>query len=207
MPNSLFQNFYENLKLSFNSKREKNSLGKIFEDIEDQNKFTCQNIYEMNKEYLIQLQNYTQDISLLNITNHLVQVCENSKITESKDFRTIFERHFQYIKNEIMNVNEIIFPELIDHMSNDEKPGKISLFFNFVIIYIVEISYYIPYQNAIKKLKSTLNMLVNISELIFLLCDILTILLVALFFIPGINNLCNQIFTLKKVFKIFEIHE
>ena len=71
----------------------------------------------------------------------------------------------------------------------------------------MEISYYIPYQNAIKKLKSTLNMLVNISELIFLLCDILTILLVALFFIPGINNLCNQIFTLKKVFKIFEIHE
>lgn len=85
----------------------------------------------MNKEYLIQLQNYTQDISLLNITNHLVQVCENSKVTESKDFRTIFERYFQYIKNEIMNVNEIIYPELIDHMSNDEKPWKNFIIFQF----------------------------------------------------------------------------
>ena len=101
----------------------------------------------------------------------------------------------------------MIINDLITHLTSDERASKISLFFDYVIIYIVEISYYIPYHDSIVKLNNILKRLIQMSELIFLFLDITSILFFTILFIPGINNLCNQIFTLKKVFKIFEMHE
>ena len=146
-PNSLFIDFYENLKFAFNGKREKKRISKIYQDIEDKGGFTCQNIYELNKEFLFELENYTEGINLLNIKNHLVGICENTKVTESKDYRTIFERHFQYIKNAMSLIDNISIDDLITHITSDDRASKISLFFDYVIIYIVEIAYYIPYQD------------------------------------------------------------
>ena len=206
-PNSLFIDFYENLKFAFNGKREKKRISKIYQDIEDKGGFTCQNIYELNKEFLFELENYTEGINLLNIKNHLVGICENTKVTESKDYRTIFERHFQYIKNAMSLIDNISIDDLITHITSDDRASKISLFFDYVIIYIVEIAYYIPYQDSIVKLNNILKRLIQMSELIFLFLYITSILFITILFIPGINNLCNQIFTLKKVFKIFEMHE
>ena len=59
----------------------------------------------------------------------------------------------------------------------------------------------------IESLITKLNLLILVSHIIYFLCDIIAIFFVVFFYLRGINNLCNQIFILKKVFKVFEMHE
>ena len=207
MNNWLFQNFFENLKLAFNNKIEEDSLGGIYQNFDDRANFTCENIYNMSKEFIMELANYTQESDYLNISNHLIKLCEKTEITVLKDYRTIFERHLQYIKNEIMIIKDYNVVTKLYYIINDERSSIISLFFYNVIIYILQIAYYFPYEISISKLNNILIGLIEISEIIFLLFDLIATLFFIFFYIPGINNLCEQIFTLKKVFKIFEFNE
>ena len=204
---SLFQNFYENLKLAFNNKIEEDSLGGIYQDFDDRANFTCENIYNMSKEFIIELANYTQESDYLNILNHLIILCEKTEISVLKDYRTIFERHLQYIKNEIMIIKDFNVVTKLYYIINDERSSIISLFFYNVVVYILQIAYYFPYEISISKLNNILIGLIEISEIIFLLFDLIATLFFIFFYIPGINNLCDQIFALKKVFKIFEVNE
>ena len=207
MNNWLFQNFFENLKLAFNNKIEEDSLGGIYQNFDDRANFTCENIYNMSKEFIMELANYTQESDYLNISNHLIKLCEKTEITVLKDYRTIFERHLQYIKNEIMIIKDYNVVTKLYYIINDGRSSIISLFFYNVIIYILQIAYCFPYEISISKLNDILIGLIEISEIIFLLFDLIAILFFIFFYIPGINNLCEQIFTLKKVFKIFEFNE
>ena len=203
----LFQNFFENLKLAFNNKIEEDSLGGIYQNFDVRANFTCENIYNMSKEFIIELANYTQESDYLNILNHLIILCEKTEISVLKDYRTIFERHLQYIKNEIMIINNFNVVNKLYYIINDERSSIISLFFYNVVVYILQIAYYFPYEISISKLNNILIGLIEISEIIFLLFDLIATLFFIFFYIPGINNLCEQIFTLKKVFKIFEVSE
>ena len=77
----------------------------------------------------------------------------------------------------------------------------------FVIIYILELTNTKPHKEAFDRLMNKLKGIIQISQIIFLIFNIIAILLTIFLFISGINNLLNQIFLLKNIFKIFEIQE
>ena len=206
-PNALMLDFYDNLKLAFKSKKEKNNLGKIYQDLDDIPDFNCEIIYDLNNDIIKQIDNFTQAYNMLNIKNHYIQICETSKITESKDFRTIFESHFQYIRSGMQSITDFSYNGLNNHIMKGGIISKVSLFFDYVIIFIVEIAYAIPYRDAIDRIDVKLKALIKISQILFFIYYIIAILFIVFLYIPGINNLCNQIYLLKKVFQIFELQE
>ena len=206
-PNALMLDFYDNLKLAFNNKQEMNNLGKIYQDLDDIYDFSCELIYELNSDLIQKVYNNTQVNNILTIKNHYIRMCEISKITESKDYRSIFERHFQNIRSGMQSITDFSYIGLNNHIINGGIIAKVSLFFDYVIIFLIEIAYAIPYREAIDRIDIKLKTLIKISQILFFIYYIIAILFIVLLYIPGINNLCNQIYILKQVFKIFEIQE
>jgi len=165
--------------------------------------FTCENLYFLNSENLNEIsKNFNK-----NITGNLIQFCEKSRITESNDFRSVFERHFQNIKNGVLSIDDFSYKGLLKIIMEQGILSKSSVFFNIIVIYILEITNSEPCKNSIKKLLSRLKNSIHITEVIFFLFDVLSIIFVFFLYIKGIDNLCNQIFILKNVFKIFEIQD
>ena len=72
--------------------------------------FSCENLYYLNRENLDEISNNLNK----NITENLIQLCEKSRITESNDFRSVFERHFQNIKNGILSVEDYSYNGLLN---------------------------------------------------------------------------------------------
>ena len=205
--NDLFKSFYDDLKLAFNSKIEKYKVSSLYKDFEDISNFTCKNLYDLNIDKINEIKNNSHSMQLGNINETLLRMCEFSKITESNDFRTAYEKHFQYIRNGIVNLRDFTYSGLVNYIMNDGIISRISLFFNSIVIYLLEITVKKPHREAVTNLIYTLNFLIKATGIIFLLWDIILIILVIFFYIPGINCLCNQIFVLKNIFKIYEIQE
>ena len=208
--NALFKNFYENLKYSFNNKKEKNIVGNLYNDIENYGNFSCKVLYDLNSDNLKEIEykareNNFQDV--VNVSDNLVLLCEESKVSDTKDYRTIFERHIQYIRNGILGIMDFSFEGLIDNIINDGTISKVSLFFNYIILFLLVTTNKIPHKEAVHVLINNLGSLLNISLIIYLMYDIIAILFVLFFYFAGINSLCNKIFNLKNIFKIFESHE
>ena len=205
--NALIKTFYLNIETAFNSIKVKNKIKILYQDFEDTSNFTCENLFKLNSKNIKEIEGYDKGNQLKNKTGHLIKLCELSQITESNDFRTVFERHFQYIRNGILSMNNFSYDGIIDHIINNGTLSRISLFFNSIIIYIIEITNKIPFQNSISKLLNRLEKLILISEIAFLCFYLVAIIFVIFLYIRGINQLCNQIFGLKKIFQIFELQE
>ena len=204
---ALIKSFYFDIQFAFGTIKQKNEIGGLYQDFEDTSNFTCENLFKLNSEKIAEIEGYDKEKKLNNITGNLIKLCEFSKITESNDFRTVFERHFQYIRNGILSLNDFSYKGIMDHIIKDGTLSRISLFFNSIIIYIIEITNRVPFRNSINKLLSRLENLVITSEIAFLFLDIIAILFVVFLYIKGINNLCNKIFGLRKIFQIFELQE
>jgi hypothetical protein len=206
---AFFKSFYEDLKLAFNSKKEKNSLAGLYKDFEDISEFTCDNLYANNIDYIQKLEEEIKitNKNLQNITKNLVQICEYSRISETKDFRTAYETHFQLIRNGILAIKNLTISGTIENIINNYYRNNVSIFFNYIITFLLEITNTLPHQNIIEALISKLRLNIIVSHIIYLLYDIVAVLFVVFFFISGINSLCNRIFILKKIFKVYEIHE
>ena len=202
-PNYILNSFYNDIELAFNNKKEKNKINSLYQDFEDELNFTCENLYYLNSENLNEISiNFNK-----NITHNLIRFCENSRITESNDFRSVFERHFQNIKNGILSINDFSYSGLLNIIMEEGLLSRASAFFNMIVIYVLEITNSEPCKKSIKKLLIRLKNSIQITEIIFLLFDVLSIIFVFFLYIKGIDNLCNQIFILKNVFKIFEIQD
>ena len=205
--NAMINSFYLDIETAFNSIKEKNKIKTLYQDFEDTTSFTCENLYKLNSDSINEILEYDKGNQLSNLTNHLINLCKFLKVTESNDFRTVFERHFQYIRNGILSMNDFSYDGIIDHIINDGTLSKITLFFNSIIIYILEITNKKPFENSINKLLNRLVNLILISELVFACFDLVAIFFVIFFYIRGINQLCNQIFGLRKIFQIYELQE
>ena len=203
---SILKSFYVDLKLAFNSKKEKDSLGNLYEDIEDSSNFTCQEIYDLNDDIFDELKESNVLQKPPDIKEKLISMCENTKLTESNDPRTLFERHFQRIKNGIVTINDFSYEGLIAHIK-EGIIGRVSLFFNNVIIYTLEIIFAKPHKLSVAKLLVLLKKYIIITELTFIVVDIIFIIIIIFFFISKIKKYCNQILLLKKTFKICESQE
>ena len=202
---SIIKIFYERLLYAFNSKRHKNSLGKSFyQDFENSYDFTCQNLFNLNDNFLEEL--YTSKMSnnrSLNIKKELIKLCNNTKITESNEVRAVFERHIQYIKNGLTSIDDYSYEGLIEHLKKGYL-GKVSIFFNFIIIYLFEVLFSVPHSNSSLKILNIHKKNILITEIIFVVIDIIFILIIIFFFISKIKDYCDQILLLKNTFKIFE---
>ena len=206
-PISIIKTFYENLKYSFNSKKEKDSLTtKIYQDFEDTSNFTCEGLYELNSEKIDELDTSTVENKVDNILERLITICKTTRITESNDPRTVFERHFQDIKNGLVSIDDFTREGLLNHLKK-RTLGKMSLFFNIIVIYLLEILYTKPHKYAINQILELLNVYIKITETSFIIIDIIFCIIIIFFFISNIKNYCDQILLLKNVFKIYEIQE
>ena len=206
----LIKSFYESLKFSFNNKIEKSKVGDMLKDFDDYGVFTCDKLYDMSKEYIKIIEDKALEMeidSLKNIQQKLIQMCEISRIAETQDFRTIYERHLHFIRNGILSMNDFTYNGIINYITKDKTFSKISLFFNVVMIYFLEINHSKPENESIIKYRERIKILIILTIIILLFYDLFAIFLFLFFYVSGINNLCSQIFILKKIFKIFELHE
>ena len=104
-------------------------------------------------------------------------------------------------------MNDFSYQGIIDHIINDGTLSKISIFFNTIIIYIIEITINEPFRNSINKLLSRFAILIMNSEVLFFFIDIISIFIALFLYVKGINKLCNKIFCLRKIFQIFDMQE
>ena len=204
--NTLLKSFYEDLKYAFNNKKEIKKLNKLFPDLEDTFNYTCENIFEMNKEKLTLLKTNPLIQQINNVEEGLINICKNMRIDESGDIVAAYEYHFQNIKNEIITINDFSYEGLIEKINNGML-GKITSFFDCVIIYVLFLTIKSPHEIGIDKQLYYLNRNITITGLLFIGIDFVIIIIVFFLYIINIKNYCSQIFLLKKVFKIYEIQE
>ena len=204
--NSLIKSFYEDLQFAFNNQIEKDKIKKIYYNYNNESNFTCENLYEVNNDYLELIKSNSETQNLNDLKTKLIKVCEKSRLTESNDVVTVFERHFQYIKNGIISLDDFSEKGLIKQI-NTGFLGRISVFFNCIIIYVLDSYINQPHKIYIDNLLNLLKANIKITVILYIILDILLIFIVLFFYISNIKNYCNQFFLLKKIFKIFEIQE
>jgi len=204
--NHLLNSFYDDLKLAFVSKKEKNKIQKVFQDFEDQSNFTCEKLFEFNYDNIQLIKENPKSKNLKNIEKNLIEICEYSKLSESNNFRTIYEKHFQYIKNGILSISNYTYDGLIEHIIGKGTIAEMTLFFNAIIIHTLEVINTLPHKNGINNLLRIFSHVIYFSEFVYIFF-VLNVIIFNIFFFSGINQKCNQIILLKQVFKIVEIQE
>ena len=199
---SLFENFYYILELAFNNKKEKNNLGSFYKDFEDESNFTCKEFYEYNNDLIKEIENNSKSKNLRNITSSLIELCEYTNITKFNDYRTVYEMHFQFIKNGMIYFKDSSYEEIINYIKTNLVISTISLHFNTFIIYIISMINNKPHSEIIFRLLDNFKLLIKLSGCIYLFYSLIAMILASIFYIPRINYLCDQIIILKNVFKI-----
>jgi hypothetical protein len=206
-PNALFRSFYNDLKYAFNNKRERNEISSVYSDFENTLVFSCEALFEFNNDYLEIIKNNSKSECLNDIKGNLIKLCKNTGIADSNDYTTVFERHFQYIRNGMASLTDYTYPGLLDHFNSAGKISRMSLFFNCILIYLLELTNYVPHRKAVQNLLNLFVFTIRLTELIYLFFDIILINIVVFVYINKIKNYCKQIFLLRQIFKVFEIHE
>ena len=168
--------------------------------------FTCKNLYELNKDDIFQLINYSSFNNITDLENNLLKICKLSRLAENNEISDVFQRHYQDIHNSIITIHNFSFEGLINHLK-EGKFGNIIVNFNCILIYLLDIissrMHKIEIDNLIILLKRNLMITLIITFLFYFILIILT----RLFYIRRHKIYCNQVLLLKKVFKIYEIQE
>jgi hypothetical protein len=203
---SILRSFYKDVQNSFNGLKEKNEITNIYSDYGSEENFTCESFFEMNNKNLEVLKQNDDAKQLGDIKGKLIKICESSRLTETNDIITSLQRHYQHIKNGIVSITDFSFDGLINHV-NSGVLGQITVFFNCILIYVLEVTNNIPHKNGVDNLLALLWRNILLTEGIYIALDFVLIILSIFFFILNIKNYCDQLFLLKKIFKIFEIQE
>jgi len=205
--NALLRIFYNDLKSAFNKKKERNEINSVYSDFDDKITFTCETLFELNSDNLEQIKNNSKSVELNDIKGNLIKLCENTGIDDFKDYITIFEMHFQYIRNGMISLTDFTYPGLLEHFNSSGTISRMSLLFNCIIIYLIEVYNEIPSRNGMNNLLYLLELSTRSTELFFLFFDIILINIVLFVYINNIKRYCEQIFLLMDIFKILKIDE
>jgi hypothetical protein len=203
---SILRSLYKDVQNAFNGLKEKNDIKMVYLDYGETEEFTCETLFEMNKEYLEELKQNEEIKKIPDLEEKLINICKRSRLTETNDIITALQKHYQRIKNGILSMNDFSYKGLINHLTNGAL-GQTSIFFNCILVYVLELTNNQPHKNGIDNLLSLLNKNIIITESLFVGLDFFLILLSVFYFILNIKNYCRQFFLLKKIFKIFEIQE
>ena len=201
--NSTLTSFYKDVQNSFNNQKEKDNLGSIYSDFGDKMNFTCQNLYEDNNDKIEELIKNSESKKIDNLKYKLIKLCENSRFFESNDTITALQKHFQTVKNGVISINNFTYSGLIEHIKTGNI-GRATIFFNCILIYVIEVINNQPHKNSIKNLLNLLNRNIIITWLIISIMYLVIVILALFLYISNIKNYCNQFFLLKNIFKIFE---
>ena len=204
--NSILRSFYKDVQNSFNGIKEKNEITNIYSDYGSEENFTCETFFEMNNDNLEILKKSDDGNQLGDIKDKLIKICETLRLTETNDIITSLQRHYQHIKNGIISITDFSYDGLINHV-NSGVLGQITIFFNCILIYVLEVTNNRPHKNGVDNLLALLWRNILLTEGIYISLDFVLIILSIFFFILNIKNYCDQLFLLKKIFKIFEIQE
>ena len=201
-PYSILQSFYENLKHAYDSQKEKDKLGDLYEYFEKNINFSCQVLYKKNEEFLEEIDKTISSKKITDINKKLLNYCNNSIIDENNDSKNVLQKYFQYINNAILSINDYSYNGLISHLKTG-KLGKITFFFSNIIIFLCEILFHKPNKKTKNNVLALLHKNIQITE-ISLIVIVVIILIISLFLISKIKVFCNQFLLLKNVFKIAE---
>ena len=202
--NLIFDSFYQDLYLLFDLEKDQENMGTMYQDFEDLAEFNCVNMVVTFKyEILEKVDELLEDLDL---KQRLVEICIISHITESKNLKTIFERHFQFIKNGMLSLTDFSYEGLNKNLEKTTI-GRIAFFFFTTTIYIIEVTTSKPHKDSITKLMSLLGKRLLITEIAFIIIGFALIVIILFFYTYNINKFCQQIFLLRKTFNIFEMHE
>jgi len=105
------------------------------------------------------------------------------------------------------SLTDFTYSGLLEHFNSGGTISRISLFFNCILIYLLEITIAIPHKKAMNNLFDLLILSIRLTEFFYLFFDIILISIVIFVYVNNIKRYCNQIFLLRKIFKIFEFHE
>ena len=202
--NPIFNSFFQDLYLLFDKEKDQTNMLSLFKDFEDLAEFNCINMVVTFKYEIIE--KCHEILEGVNLKQKLVDICIISHITESKDIKTIFERHFQFMKNGMLSLTDFSFEGLNKNLDSTII-GRIAFFFFSTTIYIIEVTTSKPHKDSIQKLMSLLNQRILITEISFIIFGVALIFIIMFYYIYNINNFCKQIFLLRKTFNIFEMHE
>ena len=202
-PNSILLSFYENLQPAFDSQKEKNILGDLYEVFEKDSNFSCEILFKKNDEFLEEMEATLSSKKITKIKNKLLNYCNNSRIDESHDSINVFERHFQYISNGLLSLNDFTYNGLITHLKNGNL-GEVTLFFSNVIIFLCEILFHKPNKKTKNNVLALLKKYIQITEVSSYII-LFVIIIIVLFLIYKIKIFLNQILLLKNAFKIVEM--
>ena len=202
--NLIFNNFYQDLYLLFDLEKDQKNMESLYQDFEDLAEFNCINMVVTFKYEIIE--KCHELLVGVDLKQKLIDICIISHITESKDVKTIFERHFQFIKNGMLGLTDFSYDGLNKNLDTTTF-GRISFFFFTTTIHIIEVTTSKPHKNSINKLIDLLGKRIMITEIVFLIFGVALVIIILFFYIYNINKFCEQIFLLKTTFCIFEIHE
>ena len=202
---TLLNSFYDDLHIAFNYEVEINVLRKNFKSFPFFN-FTCEDLYEDNSDYIYELTKYSFFKNISEIISQLKQICILSRLAEYNDMNAVFQTHYQEIKNSIVFIDDNSYLGLINHL-NEGKLGKVSLHFNCILLYLLNIvsnnMHQIEIEDLIILLKENLSTTLIVTAFLY----IILIIIVRLLYISRLKKYCNQVLLLKKVFQICEIQE
>ena len=202
--NNIFEGFYQDLYLLFDSKKDQTDINELYKTFEDKVEFNCNNIF-INFQFEVTEQ-IDKKIPDLNLKERLYEICVIFNNDDFKNLKTIFARHFQFIKNGMLSLNDFSYDGLNNNINNS-LIGRLSFSFFMLTVYIIEVTARLPHKESINKLMDLLWNRILITEISFLIFGIIFIIIIWSFYIYNINKFCNQIFLLKQAFNIFESNE
>jgi hypothetical protein len=202
--NLIFDKFYKDLYLVFEVEKDKENIGSLYEDFDDLAEFTCENaFYKFQYEILESIQERLPNV---NPKKKLTDICINMHVADSKDVKTIYERHFQFIKNGMLSLTDFSFDGLNNNLNN-LSIGRSTFFFLTTTINLIELTTSRPHIYSIKKILGLLSSRILTTGISFLIIGISFIFIILFFYIYEINKFYKQFYLLRKVFKISERQE
>ena len=202
-PLAIFKYIYSSLNLGFNYKIERDNLGDIYYNSGNLQKFSCVDLYQEDAKYLVNL--YNEEISINDdVENKLKNMCLNFLGIDSDKSLYLIENHFQYIKNGIIDIDDFSYEGLKSHIKKGYL-GRISLFFNLMMTFMIDIVYTKRNKMSMARLLNMLEKYIQYTGTIFILYDFVLTIIIIFFFIRRIKNYCNQIMLLKNTFQITKV--
>ena len=203
-PLLIIQSFYQNLKFSYEIEKEKEELINLYESFETKSNFSCKTLYKKNSEFLEEIGETESSKKLKKIKDKFQQYCQNIRIEESCSSKSVFERHFQYTINGIINLTDFTYEGLIKHLKN-KNLGDATFFFNNIIVFLCEIIFHKPNKKTIRNVLAILHQKIIETEISVIIIVIISSLIIIFFVIRKIKKHYEEIFLLKYTFQITEI--
>lgn len=201
----LLDSFYEDLNLAFNYEIEINILINTFSGFPFFN-FTCKNLYDEQSDNIEKLELIPEIQKIGNTADKMLHVCENSRIDYYNDLTYVYETIYQTVRHAVISINDFSYEGLINHLKKGFL-GKIYMNFNLVLMYITDIInvklHKVEYDNLLGFL--TNNLIITLALELLLYIALMSIVIFV--YISRLKRFCDQIITLKQVFKICEVHE